>query len=161
MTEWKEGIRFASGNKQTVPMEQLEKDLQEGVQQKSTAGSISEKEPWRQGFKDRNVIRDRKIVLYGMLQAERDGLNLRTFMAAHVKRAEKAMEEARKQKGAPPTMLTYIKRQFEQAANFKQPTDFEEQVLGWKLTDKVKKQAASKKASKITTYPPAGIGSLS
>ena len=161
MTEWKEGIRFASGNKQTVPMEQLEKDLQEGVQQQSTAGSICEKERWRQGFTDRNVIRDRKIVLYGMLQAEHDGLNLTAFMAAHVKRAEKAMDEARKQKGAPPTVLTYIKRQFEQAANFKTPSDFEEQVLGWKLTDKVKKQAASKKASKITTYPPAGIGSLS
>ncbi len=47
MREWKEGIRYSFGNKQTVPLEQSEKDLQEGIQQKSTASFKSEKEPWR------------------------------------------------------------------------------------------------------------------
>lgn len=158
LEEWKEGIRFTYGNKQTVPMEQLEKDLQEGVQYKSTAVSTSDKEPWRQGITDRNIIRDRKILIYGMLQAERDGLNLKEFMAGHVQKAEKAMKEASKLKGAPPSLLTFIKRQFEQAPNFKTPVQFEEQVLGWNLTAKVKKQAASKQANNTTSYPPPGIG---
>ena len=42
MSEWKEGIRYGHGNKQTVPMEQLEKDFQEGLQQ-----NASQKLPWR------------------------------------------------------------------------------------------------------------------
>ena len=47
MREWEEGICYSFGNKQTVPMEQLERDLEEGTQQKSTASFKSEKEPWR------------------------------------------------------------------------------------------------------------------
>ena len=31
MREWIDGIRYAAGNKQTVPMEQLERELQKGV----------------------------------------------------------------------------------------------------------------------------------
>lgn len=139
-------------------MEQLEKDLQEGVQQKSTAVSSSDKEPWRQGITDRNIIRDRKILLYGMLQAERDGHNLKEFMAGHVQKAEKAMREASKLKGAPPALLNFIKREFERSPKFRTPVDFEEHVLGWKLTDKVKKQAASKKTTNNMSYPPPGIG---
>ena len=39
-------------------MEQLEQDLQEGVQYMCTAISTSDKEPWRRGITDRNTIRD-------------------------------------------------------------------------------------------------------
>ena len=68
------------------------------------------------------------------------------------------MKEASKLNGAPPSLLTFIKRQFEQAPNFKTPVQFEEHVLGWNLTAKVKKQAASKQANNSTSYPPPGIG---
>ena len=65
-------------------------------------------------------------------------------MAEHVQKAEEATQEARKLKGAPPSLLTFIRRQFERAPNFKTPGNFEEQVLGWKVTAKVKMQASTK-----------------
>ena len=134
MKEWKEGVRYAFSNKQTVPLEQLEKDLQEGVQFPSTASQKSDKEPWRQGITNRNVVRDRKIVIYGMLQAEREGHKLKELMAGHVKAAEQAIQEASKRQGASTTVLTYIQRRFESDPKFMSPTEFEEKVLGWKLT---------------------------
>ena len=146
MQEWKEGIRYGHGNKQTVPMEQLEKDFQEGVQQ-----AASKKLPWR-GISDRNLIRDRKILIYGMLQAELDGKDLKTFMAAQVQQAHASMKRSGS-RGAPPALLPQLKRQFENAANHLRPGLFEEKVLGWKLTDKVKKQAASKQAASKNARP--------
>ena len=82
LREWKEGICYSFGNKQTMP---LEKDLHEGLQQKSTATSRSQKEPWRQGITDRIGKMDRNILIYGMLQAESDGKDLKQFMAGYVK----------------------------------------------------------------------------
>ena len=151
LKEWKEGIRYSFGNKQTVPLEQLERELQEGLQQKSTATFKSKKEPWRQGITDRTGIMDRKLVIYGILQAQQDGKDLQEFMAGYVREAEKLMSET-KVRGAPSALLTQIRRQFELAPNYLKPTQFEERVLGWKLTAKVKKQAASKKQG--PAYPP-------
>ena len=96
MREWKEGIRCSFGNKQTVPLEQLEADLQEGTQQKSTGSFKSEKEPWRRGITDRIAIMDRKDVIYGVLKAQQDGHDLKGFMSGQIKQAETAMETARK-----------------------------------------------------------------
>ena len=42
--------------------------------------------PWRS--LDRNSIRDRKIVIYGLLQAELQGQELKEFMAPHVAAAD-------------------------------------------------------------------------
>lgn len=137
-------------------MEQLEKDFQEGVQQ-----AASQKLPWR-SISDRNLIRDRKILIYGMLQAELDGKDLKKFMAEQVERAQSSMK-AIGSRGAPPALLPQLKRQFELAPKHLRPALFEEQVLGWKLTDKIKKQAASKQATSkpAETYPPSGIGNAS
>lgn len=85
LAEWNQGIQLGSGTsgvRKTVQLMQLEKDKQEGVQQKSTSTFKSSKVPWRQGIADRNVIRDRKILIYGMLQAEHDGENLEDFMGS-------------------------------------------------------------------------------
>ncbi len=76
---------YSVGNKQTVPLEQLEKDLQEG----------SEKEPWRRGITDRTAIMDRNTVVYGILKAQQDGHDLKEFMNGQIKRAEDAMKKAR------------------------------------------------------------------
>jgi len=155
MREWKEGIRYSFGNKQTVPLEQLEKDLQEGIQQKSTASFKSEKEPWRRGITDRTAIMDRKIVIYGILKAQQDGHDLKEFMSGQIKRAEDAMKKARTAGvKRPPMLLNQLKRQFELAEDRLTPVQFEEQVLGWKLTAQVKAQAASKQ--QLPVYPPTG-----
>ncbi|DBB03043.1 TPA: hypothetical protein ACH3X1_000021 [Trebouxia sp. C0004] len=64
--EWKEGIQLwqqaggATGAAGEGPSR--------GVQQKSSAGFKSEKEPWRRGIKDRTAIMDRKDVMYGILK---------------------------------------------------------------------------------------------
>ncbi|KAL0018353.1 hypothetical protein WJX79_006177, partial [Trebouxia sp. C0005] len=155
MREWREGIRYSFGNKQTVPLQQLEKDLQEGTQQKSTASFKSEKEPWRRGITDRTAIMDRKIVIYGILKAQQDGHDLKEFMSRQIKRAETAMETARKAGvKRPPMLMNQLKRQFELAKDRLTPVQFEEQVRGWKLTAKVKAQAASKQ--QLPVYPPIG-----
>lgn len=156
LDEWRVGICYSSGKKQTVPMERLEKELQEGVQQPSSSGITPSHLPWRQGIKDRNIIRDRKILIYGMLQAELDGKNLQQFMDEQMAQVEKAIKESRS-RGQTTSPLAEIKRRFEKAATFRSPVEFEEHVLGWKLTTKVKNQAASKKAGRA--YPPDGVGS--
>jgi len=152
MREWEEGIRYSFGNKQTVPLEQLEKDLQEGTQQKSTASFKSEKEPWRRGITDRTAIMDRKIVIYGILKAQQDGHDLKEFMSGQIKQAETAIKR-------PPMLMNQLKRQFELAKDRLTPVQFEEQVLGWKLTAKVKAQAASKQ--QLPVYPPTGSAEAS
>jgi len=160
MREWEEGIRYSFGNKQTVPLEQLEKDLQEGTQQKSTASFKSEKEPWRRGITDRTAIMDRKIVIYGILKAQQDGHDLKEFMSGQIKQAETAMETARKAGvKRPPMLMNQLKRQFELAKDRLTPVQFEEQVLGWKLTAKVKAQAAS--TQQLPVYPPTGSAEAS
>ncbi len=160
MREWEEGIRYSFGNKQTVPLEQLEKDLQEGTQQKSTASFKSEKEPWRKGITDRTAIMDRKIVIYGILKAQQDGHDFKEFMSGQIKQAETAMETARKAGvKRPPMLMNQLKRQFELAKDRLTPVQFEEQVLGWKLTAKVKAQAASKQ--QLPVYPPTGSAEAS
>ena len=162
MREWQEGIRYSFGNKQTVPLEQLEKDLQEGTQQKSTASfkSEKEKEPWRRGITDRTAIMDRKIVIYGLLKAQQDGHDLEPFMSGQIKQADTTMETARKAGvKQPPMLMNQLKRQFELAKGRLTPVQFEEQVLGWKLTAKVKAQAASKQ--QLPVYPPTGSAEAS
>lgn len=122
--------------KQTVPMAQLEQDLAEGVQQRHSSSV-----PWRN--LDRNSIRDRKIVIYGMLQAELQGKDLKVEMAKHVAAAEASMKAARK--GAKTTLLTFIRNMFEaDKANYLSPVEFEQKVLKWNHTPKILKQAASK-----------------
>ena len=79
MREWKEGIHYSFGNKQTVPLEQLEKDLQEGIQQKSTACFKSQKEPWRRGITDRTAIMDR-----GMYSAKASAAEQWCWVTAHL-----------------------------------------------------------------------------
>ena len=105
LKEWKERIPFLTTtvgtSKQTVPMERPQEDLAEGVQKEKSSSY-----PWRNV--DRNSIRDRKIVIYGMLQAEREGKDLKKVMSAHVAAAEKAMKGV--QRGAKTTLLTYIRR---------------------------------------------------
>ena len=64
---------YSFGNNQAVPLEQLEKDLQEGIQEKSSAGFKSEKEPLRRGITDRTATMDREDVMYGILKAQQDG----------------------------------------------------------------------------------------
>jgi len=71
--------------KRTVPMAQLEQDRAEGVQRKNSPSV-----PWRS--LDRNSIRDRKIVIYGMLQAGLQGQDLKEFLAPHVAAAKSLME---------------------------------------------------------------------
>jgi hypothetical protein len=104
LEEWKEGIPYLSTTigtrKQPVPMAQLEQDWAEGVQRKNSSSV-----PWRS--LDRNSIRDRKVVIYGLLQAELQGQDFKEFMAPHVAAAKSLMEKSGT--GAKPTLLTYIK----------------------------------------------------
>jgi len=136
--------------KQTVPMAQLEQDWAEGVQRKNSPSV-----PWRS--LDRNSIRDRKIVIYGLLQAELQGKDLKEFMAPHVAAAKSLMEKSGT--GAKPTLLTYIKRIFENDKNnYMSPVDFEQKVLMWKHTPTILAQAKSKQSTKA--YPPEGIAEV-
>ena len=154
LAEWKEGIPYLSTTigtrKQTVPMAQLEQDWAEGVQRKNSPSV-----PWRS--LDRNSIRDRKIVIYGLLQAELQGKDLKEFMAPHVAAAKSLMEKSGT--GAKPTLLTYIKRIFENDKNnYMSPVDFEQKVLMWKHTPTILAQAKSKQSTKA--YPPEGIAEV-
>ncbi|DBB04014.1 TPA: hypothetical protein ACH3X1_013075 [Trebouxia sp. C0004] len=154
LAEWKEGIPYLSTTigtrKQTVPMAQLEQDWAEAVQRKNSPSV-----PWRS--LDRNSIRDRKIVIYGLLQAELQGKDLKEFMAPHVAAAKSLMEKSGT--GAKSTLLTYIKRISENDKNnYMSPVDFEQKVLMWKHTPQsLRKQKAS---SLQKAYPPEGIAQV-
>jgi len=116
--------------------------------------------PWRRGITDRTAIKDRKIVIYGILKAQQDGHDLKEFLSGQTKRAETAMETARKAGvKRPPMLMNQLKRQFELAKDRLTPVQFEEQVLGWGLTAKVKAQAASKQ--QLPVYPPTGSAEAS
>jgi hypothetical protein len=131
-------------------MAQLEQDWAEGVQRKNSPSV-----PWRS--LDRNSIRDRKIVIYGLLQAELQGKDLTEFMAPHVAAAKSLMEKGGT--GAKPALLTYIKRIFENDKNnYMSPVDFEQKVLMWKHTPTILAQAKSKQSTKA--YPPEGIAEV-
>ena len=61
-------------------------------------------------------------------------------------------------RGAPSALLAH-KQQFELAPENIKPVQFEERVLGWKHTDKVRKQAASQKQG--VSYPHTSNGGIS
>ncbi len=95
---------------------------------------------------------DRKIVIYGILKAQQDGHDLKE-LSGQIKRAEDAMQKARTAGvKRPPMLLNQLKRQFELAEDCLTPVQFEEQVLGWKLTAQVKAQAASKQQLPVSTH---------
>ncbi len=91
-----------------------------------------------------------------MLQAELQGQDLKEFMAPHVAAAKSLMEKGGT--GAKPTLLTYIKRIFENDKNYMSPVDFEQKVLMWKHTPTILAQAKSKQSAKA--YPLEGIAQV-
>ena len=130
-------FRSAPG-KRTVPMETLEKDLAEGRQKKKSPSV-----PWR-NISNRNAIRDRKIIIYGALQAQHDGKDVNEYMSALQKAAEASLEAARKRPGNSATLMTCIKSLIEHSPSYLSPIEFEKEVLKWQHTPQALKAAASK-----------------
>ena len=119
-------------------METLEKDLAEGRQKKKSPSV-----PWR-NISNRNAIRDRKIIIYGALQAQHDGKDVKVFMSALQKSAEASLEAARKRPGNSATLMICIKSLIERSPGYLTPIEFEKQVLKWQHTPQALRAATSK-----------------
>ena len=141
LNEWKVGILYTDTMRRTVPMAQLEQDLTEG---KQVTGSAYE--PWRVWSK-RKQIHEKKIIIYSMLGALMQGKELEAFMKPFDATATDVVEASKGKRGAKPcymsSLLKALEKPFQQ--QYGTPKQFEENVLKWKLTEKAKAQAASKK----------------
>ena len=124
--EWHEGIVYGSSpNKRTVPMKELERDFSEGRQKK---GRKSLCVAWR-NIRNRNAIRDRKIIIYGALQAQHYGKDPTAFMNALQKEAQGLLDKASRQ-GNKGNLMSHMKRKLEEVSGHLSPFAFEKEVLG-------------------------------
>ena len=73
--------------------------------------------------------------------------------------AQAASTTAASRPGNSTTLMTSVKAKLEAAPGFLTPIEFEKQILGWKHTQRVLAQAASKQPKKQAPYPPQGIAS--
>ncbi|MCJ1368720.1 hypothetical protein MMC16_007865 [Acarospora aff. strigata] len=96
LEEWEEGVVFASAQKRTVPMAKLEQDMAEGRQLADTP-----RERWRT-MEQGKPFYDRKVLIYSMLDAKLQGLDLDTFMSCYNDKAQDMVTKSKARKA--PTL---------------------------------------------------------
>ena len=87
---------FASAQKRTVPMAKLEQDMAEGRQLADTP-----RERWRT-MEQGKPYYDRKVLIYSMLDAKLQGLDLDTFMSCYNDKAQDMVTKSKARKA--PTL---------------------------------------------------------
>lgn len=136
---------YVDKTKRTVPMEQLEKDHQTGVQ---IAAEDTECAPWR-SFEARTKIWGRKRIIYSLLSAEKSGEDLTVYMQGLKEEAEKVLQAAPKKKGVKTTLISTMQKLLLAEHDVGNPVSFEMEVLRWNVTPAIQKQAISKQKGNV------------
>ncbi|KAK9825112.1 hypothetical protein WJX74_009974 [Apatococcus lobatus] len=128
LSEWEDGILYATGEKKTVPFKTLERGMAEGKQAV----------PWRNT--DRKPFHEKKLFIYTILHAEQP----KDFVALLQSQAEQQKGKGPKQRGKPPSLYACAKRILERDHSsliLQKAAPFEQDILHWELSDICKAHA--------------------